>query len=56
MTREEALVELAELSKENRPSGDAHERADEILCELLVTLGYPDVAEAWNSVRPKWYE
>ena len=33
---------------------EAHRRADEILCGLLVGLGYEHVVAAWKKV-PKWY-
>lgn len=32
----------------------AHGWADQYLCDLLDTLGYKDVVEAWNKVD-KWY-
>lgn len=32
----------------------AHMTADELLCELLTTLGYVAVVQAWRDV-PKWY-
>jgi hypothetical protein len=28
--------------------------ADDILCNLLVSLGYKEVVDAWEEV-PKWY-
>lgn len=39
------------------PMGDRedwHREADNILCELLNYLGYPDFVEAFEEV-PKWY-
>ena len=53
MTKEEALDILEELSK----SGDfemAHSEADDVLSELLVSLGYRDVVDVWVKVG-KWY-
>jgi hypothetical protein len=32
----------------------AHSRADEILCELLRSLGYDRTVNAWDAVD-KWY-
>lgn len=53
MTRKEALIELTELTQE--PDIEhAHVRADEILLELLRTLGYADIIEAYNRID-KWY-
>lgn len=53
MTREEALQELKELKDSGDPES-AHGRADDVLCNLLKTLGYKDVVEAYATV-PKWY-
>ena len=48
---EEALTELANMSGD--PEAD-HSRADEILCELLESLGFAEVVEAWEKIE-KWY-
>lgn len=53
MTREEAVERLRALH------GDtdieiAHGEADDVLCELLMSLGYNDVVSAWEAVE-KWY-
>ena len=40
-----------------RYAGDqelAHIIADGILCDLLISLGYPEVVEVYNSID-KWY-
>jgi hypothetical protein len=53
MTREEAIERM----KRPQECGDtdrAHYAADMILCELLESLGYGDVVEAWGKVK-KWY-
>lgn len=53
MTKESALDILEELAK----SGDyemAHSEADDVLCELLASLGFDDVVAAWAKVG-KWY-
>ena len=31
-----------------------HEKADEVLCDLLKELGYSDIVSLWNRI-PKWY-
>ena len=35
-------------------NGEAHERGDDILCEILTKLGYPDIVELYNK-RMKFY-
>ena len=50
-----AVSELERIAEES--AGDpeaAHSEADEVLCELLKTLGYENVVKAWQSVE-KWY-
>lgn len=42
---------------EECPKGDpeaAHPLADEVLCDLLESLGYGDVVAAWRKID-KWY-
>ena len=34
---------------------EAHIKADEVLCKLLVNLGFEKVVAAWNEVE-KWYD
>ncbi len=53
MTREEAIKLLQECAR----SGDieaAHSDADDVLCSLLMSLGYEDVVDEWCKVD-KWY-
>lgn len=52
MTKEEAIAELKEVNKLDTER--AHYKADEILCELLNSLGYQDVVEVYNDIY-KWY-
>ena len=52
MDREEALAKLAECRRYDTESG--HSVADEVLCDLLRSLGYDDVVDAWDRL-PKWY-
>lgn len=52
MTKEEAISELKKADELDTES--AHYRADEILCELLNSLGYQDVTEVYNNIH-KWY-
>ena len=55
MTKEEALEKLAEFKKESEVyMEEAHIHADEVLCQFLTSLGYGDVAQAFDEF-PKWY-
>lgn len=47
--REMALVELRLLCR-LKDWEQAHSRADDVLCELLISLGYQDVVDVWNRV------
>jgi hypothetical protein len=53
MSREEAIEKLKAL----QGGGDIeaeHLDADDVLCELLRSLGYADVVDEWVKVE-KWY-
>ena len=61
MTKEEALAKLREIKAgESISDSDysspelAHFEADEVLCQLLKSLGCADVVEAFRDVF-KWY-
>lgn len=52
-----AKVVAAERLKEIQALSDkeiAHSLADDVLCELLIKLGYAVVVEEWKRVE-KWY-
>ena len=53
MTREQALQALIECD-EHGDTEIAHCKADDVLCDLLSSLGYEDVVDAFRSIR-KWY-
>jgi hypothetical protein len=53
MTKEEAIAELAVL-KYHDDTEVAHFDADDVLCQLLTTLGYADVVTAYREIG-KWY-
>jgi hypothetical protein len=53
MTREIALRELTALLHEYDTEA-AHLAADEILCALLIQVGYADVVAEWEKIG-KWY-
>lgn len=50
----QALKAILEYEQEHGDLEGCHQRADNVLCELLATLGYPDVVAAWEKVD-KWY-
>lgn len=55
MNREEAIKKLKELQNTDEWDVEqAHIEADNILCELLKTLGYSDVVEEWAK-REKFF-
>ena len=54
MTREEAINELRECEKMVSDPEGAHSMADDILCKLLISLGYQDVVDEWDKIE-KWY-
>jgi hypothetical protein len=53
MTRENAIAQLKECQGDT-DTECAHSKADDVLCELLVALGYRDVVKEWGKVD-KWY-
>jgi hypothetical protein len=53
MTREQAIEKLVEC-QQNRDTENAHLDADKVLCEMLISLGFKDVVNAWEPVH-KWY-
>jgi hypothetical protein len=54
MDRETALQLLERFNRDDCDEEYSHIRADEILCELLTSLGYEDVVEAFKKIK-KWY-
>ncbi len=48
-----AICELRKLSLSNDTEA-AHEDADDVLCKLLIALGYPEVVQEFNKIK-KWY-
>lgn len=59
MTREEAILKLKTIEEPQagnryRDKENFHIEADDVLCELLKSLGYGDVVEAWEAID-KWY-
>lgn len=58
MTEEQRKEFLAKLQEAKTADGtdieEAHIKADYVLYDILVALGYEDIAEAWDEV-PKWY-
>ena len=54
MTREEAIEELEVIAKVDDDREVAHIDADDVLCQLLTSLGYKDVVTAYHNIS-KWY-
>lgn len=52
MTREEA-IEVLKAEQQNNDNETARANADDVLCELLISLGYEDVVNEWCKVA-KW--
>lgn len=53
MQYDTALKRMKELQVQGDPEA-AHSEADNILCELLIELGYAEIIEEWKKVA-KWY-
>jgi hypothetical protein len=51
---QEIIKELNELSMYSGDTEMNHECADDVLCNLLIDLGYQDVVDAYNEID-KWY-
>lgn len=53
MTKEEAIERL-KFEQQVADRESAHENADDVLCQLLISLGHQDVVTEFQKVR-KWY-
>lgn len=53
MNREKVL-EALKAAQVNDDTEAAHSDADDVLCDLLISLGYQDVVDEWRAVH-KWY-
>lgn len=53
MTDDEAAERLQEISQNHDTEG-GHVYADELLCEVLKSLGYTKTVEAFENME-KWY-
>jgi hypothetical protein len=51
--KDKFIIELNDLNRKGDTEA-AHQRADNILCEILIDLGYADIVEAYDNVQ-KWY-
>lgn len=54
MNKEEAIAKLIKCQHSDEIP-EAHQRADEVLCDLLKELGYGDVVVEYHKVH-KWFE
>ena len=52
MTEEEAVTKMQEIMHHDIES--AHMEADDILCSLLISLGYQRLIEVYRQID-KWY-
>lgn len=52
MTQEQAIELLKKCNTGDIESD--HSNADDVLCNLLIALGYDAVVQAWEDVE-KWY-
>lgn len=55
--KREKRNEYLERMRDSAINGDyecAHSDADDILCEMLIELGYQDIIDLYNQVG-KWY-
>lgn len=53
--RHQGVVDaLEELQKPNGDTEILHSAADELVIQFIRSLGYDDIADAWQKV-PKWY-
>lgn len=50
----EKYVKLMQEQTENHDIENAHCAADDLLCDLLVDLGFKDVVEIYSGIQ-KWY-
>lgn len=53
MTKEEAIKKLLECQQDD-DTENAHADADDVLCELLNSLGYGEVVSEYEKVD-KWF-
>lgn len=51
---EEIKSRLAAVMDDGRDEEAWHEKADDLLCEMLNRLGYGEVVKAFERI-PKWY-
>ncbi|MCD1642581.1 hypothetical protein [Aurantimonas coralicida] len=52
-TREQAIAELHLIAKVSDPAAARSDNA-QVIDELLRTIGYGDVADAWNAMNREW--
>lgn len=53
-TRQEYIIRLKALRGDGWDTESAHARADDLLCMLLIQLGYGDVVTEYVDIE-KWY-
>lgn len=53
ITKKEVIARL-KLLQNDKDTEHNHIEADKLLCELLITLGFKDVAKEYNQIK-KWH-
>ena len=54
MTPEQFKAEMAKIFSDPNDTESCHEEADELMCKLLVTLGYSEGVRIFQDAG-KWY-
>ena len=56
MTKEEFIENTVDILQQcnNEGTEEGHMKADAVLCEVLIQLGYSEVVNEWFKVK-KWY-
>jgi len=53
--KEEVIRRLKKLQSDFIDTEVGHGKADDILCEFLISLGYADIVREYEKVEKKWY-
>lgn len=54
MTDDEAAERIREIDRNSEDIEETHQRADNLLCEILKSYGYAKTVEAFENMD-KWY-
>ena len=53
MNKDDVIERMTELQNDT-DTEDAHEKADDLLCQFLSSLGHKDLVEEFEKIH-KWY-